>query len=146
MNGFLPLTRGASPEKPPNMSRLMHGDPGGSADMTRLGSPVKTPNDGIFRDGDRGYVDQRGFAIEPGKPVVPVNPFVDDAGLLGKPPTPVLKFDTTVADGQREAIRPWAIQASTVIAGSTPRRPGARRGGPHARRRRPARRARPIAA
>jgi hypothetical protein len=84
-NGFLPLTRSASTITPTNLSRFMHGDPGGSADMTRLGSPVSPPNAGIFGSGqgDKGMSDANYPAtVQPGVGAVPVNPFKVDGGIM----------------------------------------------------------------
>jgi hypothetical protein len=75
-NGYLPLTRGASPVDPPNLSKFGHGDPGGSANLARMASPIaSTPNRSDFVGGDPGYTPRPGSAVEPGNGSVPVNPF-----------------------------------------------------------------------
>ncbi|MHB8397337.1 MAG: hypothetical protein ACYDCI_00160 [Candidatus Limnocylindrales bacterium] len=87
-----PLTSVRPPETPPNLSRLLHGDPGGSADLARQPSPVRPPNLDKFRAGDRGYTDENSpAAVEPGRAAVPVNPFVGTASLLGQPPAATLR-------------------------------------------------------
>jgi hypothetical protein len=87
-----PLTRGASPTGPPNLSSFLHGDPGSTANLGRQASPMDPPNATKFRAGDKGMSDANApAAVEPGKPAVPVNPFVTDAALLGRPPTATLR-------------------------------------------------------
>lgn len=82
-NSFMPLTRGPSTANPPNLSRLMHGDPGGSANMTKMASPIVPPNGGIFRDGDKGVsaTSPTPAAVQPGKPAIPTNPFLVSGGI-----------------------------------------------------------------
>ena len=74
-NGFLPLSGSGSPVTASNLSRFMHGDAGGSADLARHASPV-VPANARFVDGDPGYTSQPDSAVEPGKGAVPVNPFL----------------------------------------------------------------------
>jgi hypothetical protein len=74
-NGFLSLSGAGSPVSAPNLSRFLHGDAGGSADLARRTSPV-SPTTSTLVDGDPGYTLQPDSAVEPGKGAVPVNPFV----------------------------------------------------------------------
>jgi hypothetical protein len=74
-NGFLPLSGAGSPVTASNLSRFMHGDAGGSADLARHASPV-IPANARLVDGDPGYTSQPDSAVEPGKGAVPVNPFL----------------------------------------------------------------------
>jgi hypothetical protein len=71
----------------------MHGDPGSSADLAHRPTPIDPPNAGKFRGGDKGMSldNPSPTAVQPGKPVVPVQPFVDEAGMLGRPPATTLK-------------------------------------------------------
>jgi hypothetical protein len=80
-NGYLPLTGASSPVATANLSRFRHGDPGGSADLTRLASPVAPPNERL-REGDPGYTVLAPAAVEPGKGAVPVSPFLASGGLV----------------------------------------------------------------
>ena len=74
-NGFLPLSGAGAPVAALNLSRFMHGDAGGSADLARHASPV-IPGNAQFAAGDPGYTPQPDSAVEPGKGAVPVNPFL----------------------------------------------------------------------
>ena len=82
-NGFLPLTPGPGSIPSTNLSRFMHGDAGGSADMTRQGTPISPPNAGVFKAGDVGRTDQAApAAVQPGKGAVPVNPFLKSGSIV----------------------------------------------------------------
>ena len=72
-NSFLPLSGAGSPLPVSNLSRFIHGDAGGSADLARHASPVVLANAKLV-DGDPGYTAQPDSAVEPGKGAVPVNP------------------------------------------------------------------------
>ena len=79
-NGFLPLYRHPGPGSSiPNMSRFMHGDPGGSFPLTKERAPGEPPNETKFKEGDPGITEQVGFVREPGSGAIPVNPFVAGA-------------------------------------------------------------------
>jgi hypothetical protein len=84
-NGFMPLSRDASPCRPPNET-IKDGDPGGSFSLAKMASPVNPPNMGL-KDGDPGYTPRPGSAVEPGKGAVPVNPFLVSGGI--RPAMPV---------------------------------------------------------
>ena len=85
-NGYLPLTgapKGTGDE--PNLSKFMHGDPGGSSGLVRSAPAIpSTPNDGQFRDGDKGLSADAPTAVAsmPGRGAVPVNPFLVSGGLV----------------------------------------------------------------
>jgi hypothetical protein len=91
-NGVLTLggaVRGTADE--PNLSRFMHGDPGGSADLARRPSEVgPLPNETRFRDGDKGLSadDAMPFPDMPGRGAVPVNPFLASGGVAQAHPSP----------------------------------------------------------
>jgi hypothetical protein len=74
-NSFLPLSGAGSPVTAPNVSRFVHAEAGGSADLARRASPV-VPSNMRLVDGDPGYTSQPNSAVEPGKGAVPVNPFL----------------------------------------------------------------------
>ena len=74
-NGFLPLSAAGSPVTASNLSRFMHGDAGGSADLARHASPVVPANAKLVA-GDPGYTPECDSAVEPGKGAVPVNPIL----------------------------------------------------------------------
>jgi hypothetical protein len=74
-NGFLPLSAAGSPVTASNLSRFMHGDAGGSADLARHASPV-VPANAKLVDGDPGYTPLTPAAVKPGNGAVPVNPFL----------------------------------------------------------------------
>jgi hypothetical protein len=82
-NGFLPLTKGASPVNPPNNAA---GDRrGGSSSLAGAASPVNPPNDGRFANGDKGTsgpASANPSAMEPGRGAVPVNPFLVSGGIM----------------------------------------------------------------
>jgi hypothetical protein len=100
-NGFLPLKGtvcGTGDE--PNLSRFMHGDPGGSSGLVRSTPGIMTtPNDSQFREGDKGLAadDQPKFPNMPGKGAVPVNPFLATGKIA--PTMPV--FEEARARGGR---------------------------------------------
>jgi hypothetical protein len=80
-NGFLPLSAAGSPVTASNLSRLVHGDAGGSANLARHVSPVVPANAQLVA-GDPGYTSACDSAVEPGKGAVPVNPvFASGQGL-----------------------------------------------------------------
>jgi len=74
-NGFLPLSGAKTPVSASNLSRFMHGDAGGSADLARHKSPV-VPANAKLVDGDPGYTSQPDSAVEPGRGAIPVNPLL----------------------------------------------------------------------
>jgi hypothetical protein len=95
-NGFLPLSGAGSPVTPANLSRFMHGDTGGSADLARHASPV-IPANARLVDGDPGYTSQPDSAVEPGKGAVAVNPFLASG--------PGLARATWIADDAKSRVK-----------------------------------------
>ena len=72
-NGFMPLSGGASPVNPPNMGA--GGDRRGGSFPLGGGAPMVKPPDHRFNV-DEARMPQPPSAVEPGKGLVPVNPFL----------------------------------------------------------------------
>jgi hypothetical protein len=103
-NGYLPLTDTKDAMPPdPNLSRFMHGDPGGSADLARRASEIgPLPNETRFREGDKGLSADAPvpFPDMPGRGAVPVNPFLASGGTAEASPSPDDATSTLMRQGK----------------------------------------------
>ncbi len=82
-NSYMPLARESSPVAYSNLSRFMHGDPGGSSSLARQTSAVPVPNQRFDVDNvNNSQIDN--FPVQPGRGAVPVNPFLADGPGLAR--------------------------------------------------------------